>query len=142
MAVVKKSKVVPYSCEQMYILVNDIEQYPQFLPYFSKGLVHHRDQDEVQATLIFMAAGIEKSFTTHNRLQTNKMIEMRLIEGPFSHLEGFWRFDEAPEGCLVSFDMEFTFSNKMFGMLLGSVFEQVSDKMIDAFASRAHTIYG
>lgn len=142
MAVIKKSKLVPYSCEQMYTLVNDIESYSEFLPYFSKSIVHHRDEDEVKATLVISAAGMEKSFTTHNRLQTNKMIEMRLVEGPFSHLEGFWRFDDSPEGCLVSFDLEFTFSSKMLAMIVGPVFEQVSDKMIDAFSGRAKVLFG
>src|SRR5687768_10740712 len=98
MTSVKQSRVVPFSCEQMYQLVDDVERYPEFLPYFSKSQVHHRDEDEVQATLNVIAAGITKSFTTRNRLQVNKMIEIRLVDGPFSHLEGFWRFDEMPEG--------------------------------------------
>jgi len=142
MTAVRKSKLVPYSCSSMYQLVNDIERYHEFLPYFSKGTVHYRGEDEIQATLVITAAGMEKSFTTRNRLQENKMIEMRLVEGPFSHLEGFWRFDEAPEGCLISFDMEFTISSKMLAMLLGPVFEQVTDKMLDAFCERAKVLHG
>ena len=87
---VKKSRTVPYSCEQMYNLVNDVERYAEFLPYFAESVVHHRDEDEVQATLSVTAVGIQKSFTTRNRLQANKMIEIRLVDGPFSRLEGFW----------------------------------------------------
>ncbi|GGI83302.1 type II toxin-antitoxin system RatA family toxin [Legionella impletisoli] len=142
MTIVKQSRTVPYTCEQMYNLVNDVEKYEEFLPYFSKSIVHHRDEDEVQATLVICAAGISKSFTTRNRLQTNKMIEIRLVDGPFSHLEGFWRFDETEEGCHVSFDLEFDFAGRMFSMLLGPVFEQVSSKMVDAFCERAETIHG
>ncbi|MDP3705572.1 MAG: type II toxin-antitoxin system RatA family toxin [Legionellaceae bacterium] len=141
MTVVKKSRVVSYSCQQMYDLVNDIDSYADFVPYFSSSVVHHRDEDEVQATLSITAAGISKSFTTRNRLQPNKMIEMRLVDGPFSHLEGFWRFDEVLEGCLISFDLEFEFAGRMFSMLLGPVFEQVTDKMVDAFCDRASGIY-
>jgi ribosome-associated toxin RatA of RatAB toxin-antitoxin module len=139
---VKKSRQVNYSCEQMYNLVNDVERYAEFLPYFSRSEVHHRDEDEVRATLVISAAGVSKSFTTCNRLQANKMIEIRLIEGPFSHLEGFWRFDEAPGGCLVTFDLEFDFAGRMFSMLLGPVFEQVSELMVDAFCDRAKAIHG
>jgi len=142
MTIVKKSRVVPFSCEQMYNLVNDVENYGEFVPYFSKSVVHHRDQDEVQATLVIAAAGMSKSFTTHNRLQTNKMIEIRLVDGPFSHLEGFWRFDDTPEGCHISFDLEFDFAGRMMSMLLGPVFEQVTDKMVDAFCDRAKVLYG
>ncbi|KTC65250.1 Oligoketide cyclase/lipid transport protein (plasmid) [Legionella adelaidensis] len=141
MTIVRKSRVVPYSCEQMYNLVNDVESYAEFLPYFSRSVVHHRDEDEVQATLIVTAAGMSKSFTTRNRLQKNKMIEIRLVDGPFSHLEGFWRFDEVPEGCSISFDLEFDFAGKMFSMFLGPVFEQITDKMVDAFCDRAEELY-
>ncbi len=141
MTVVKKSRVVSFSCEQMYNLVNQVEDYAQFLPYCSESLVHHRDEDEVQATLVIAAAGMSKSFTTRNRLQANKMIEIRLVDGPFSHLEGFWRFDEEAEGSRVSFDLEFEFAGRMFSMLLGPVFEQVTDKMVDAFCDRAEALY-
>lgn len=142
MTVVKKSREVAYTAEQMYQLVDDIEKYEQFLPYFSSSVVHHRDEDEVQATLNITAAGVSKSFTTRNRLQVNKMIEIRLVDGPFSHLEGFWRFDETPSGCVISFDLEFDFAGRMLSMLLGPVFEQVTDKMVDAFCDRAKVLYG
>ena len=141
MTAVKKSREVPYSCEQMYNLVDDIESYIDFLPYFSKSVVHHRDEDEVQATLVIAAAGMSKSFTTRNRLQANKMIEIRLVDGPFSHLEGFWRFDPQDTGSLISFDLEFEFAGRMMSMILGPVFEQVMDKMVDAFCDRANALY-
>jgi ribosome-associated toxin RatA of RatAB toxin-antitoxin module len=126
----------------MFELVNDIERYAEFLPYCAQTIVHHRDEDEVQATMVISAAGMSKSFTTRNRHQVNKMIEIRLVDGPFSHLEGFWRFDEVPEGCKISFDIEFEFAGRMFSMLLGPVFEQVTDKMVDAFCDRAGAMYG
>ncbi|MCH9757040.1 MAG: type II toxin-antitoxin system RatA family toxin [Gammaproteobacteria bacterium] len=142
MTVVKRTREIPFSCEQMYVLVDDIESYHEFLPYFSSGVVHHRDEDEVEATLEITAAGMSKSFTTRNRLQANKMIEIRLVDGPFSHLEGFWRFDPTDKGSLISFDLEFEFSGRMLAMLLGPVFEQVTDKMVDAFCERAEALYG
>lgn len=141
MILVQKSRFVPYSTEQMYNLVNDIESYGEFLPYFSESIVHYRDEDEVQATLVISAAGMQKSFTTRNCLQPNKMIEIRLVDGPFSHLEGFWRFDEKPGGCLISFDLEFEFAGRMLAMLIGPLFEQVSEKMVDSFCDRAETLY-
>lgn len=141
MTTIKKSREVPFSCEQMYNLVNDIERYAEFLPYFSNSIVHHRDEDEVQATLVITAAGVNKSFTTRNRLQPNKMIEIRLIDGPFNHLDGFWRFDQTESGSVISFDLEFEFAGRMFSMILGPVFEQVSNKMVDAFCDRAKVLY-
>lgn len=141
MTIVQKSRIVKFSCEQMYTLVNEVEHYAEFLPYCSQSIIHHRDADEVQATLVISAAGMNKSFTTRNRLQANKMIEIRLVDGPFSHLEGFWRFDEVPEGCKISFDLEFEFAGRMFSMLLGPVFEQITNKMVDAFCDRAENLY-
>ncbi|CEG58131.1 Polyketide cyclase/dehydrase family protein [Legionella fallonii LLAP-10] len=126
----------------MYGLVNEVELYAEFLPYCFESKVHHRNVDEVQATLVIGAAGMSKSFTTRNLLQENKMIEIRLVDGPFSHLEGFWRFDEVAGGCQISFDLEFEFAGKIFSMLLGPVFDQVTDKMVDAFCDRALAVYG
>ncbi len=142
MTVVKSSRVVPYTCEQMYNIVDNVELYKEFLPYFEKSIVLHRDEDEVQATLVVSFAGVEKSFTTRNRLQKNKMIEIRLVDGPFSHLEGFWRFDETAEGCLITFDLEFQFATRMLSMFLGSLFEQMTNTMVDAFCTRADKLHG
>jgi ribosome-associated toxin RatA of RatAB toxin-antitoxin module len=141
MTIVNKSRTVDYTCEQMFRLVNEVEHYAEFLPYCTQSVVHHRDNDEVQATLVIGAAGVSKSFTTRNRLQMNKMIEIRLVDGPFSHLEGFWRFDEVDGGCKISFDLEFEFAGRMFSMLLGPMFEQVTDKMVDSFCDRAKALY-
>jgi len=142
MTIVKKSRNVSYSCAQMYELVNHVENYAQFLPHCLTSEVHHRDEDEVQATLVIGAAGISKSFTTRNLLQANKMIEIRLVDGPFSHLEGFWRFDPINEGCKVSFDLEFEFAGRMLSMIIGPIFEQITDKMVDSFCEQAEKIYG
>lgn len=143
MTIVKRARTVGYSCEQMYNLVNNVEHYAEFLPYCTESKVHHRNVDEVQATLIIGAAGMSKSFTTRNLLQVNKMIEIRLIDGPFSHLEGFWRFDEEEQGgCRISFDIEFEFAGKLFSMFLGPIFDQITDKMVDAFCERAVSVYG
>lgn len=138
---VHRARQVSFTCQQMYDLVNDIEHYAAFLPYFSGSEVHYRDEDEVQATLTVAAAGMTKSFTTRNRLQKNKMIELRLVDGPFNHLEGFWRFDECEQGCLISFDLEFDLAKGLLSMVLGPMFEQIANKMVDAFCERAVALY-
>jgi ribosome-associated toxin RatA of RatAB toxin-antitoxin module len=141
MNIVKKSRIVSHQPEQMYQLVNRVEEYPEFIPYCSDTIVHHRDEDEVQASIVIAAGGMTKSFTTRNRLQHAKMIEIRLVDGPFNHLEGFWRFDPEGDGTLVSFDLEFEFAGRMLSMLLGPVFEQITNKMVDAFCERADKLY-
>lgn len=101
MTVINKSAVVPYTTTQMYDLINDVEQYSQFIPYCVNSRVIDRSEDEIHASLSFAAAGIRKSFSTLNRLQPDKMVEMRLVNGPFKTLEGFWSF-EAVDSRLYS----------------------------------------
>jgi ribosome-associated toxin RatA of RatAB toxin-antitoxin module len=143
MASISKSALVPYSPAEMFALVDDIEAYPQFLPWCSTARVLERNADEVRATIALSKGGVDKAFTTCNRIQHGKMIEIRLIEGPFRHLEGFWRFDAlGNEGCKVSLDMEFEFASRMLGMMVGPVFSQVANSLVDSFQKRAVDVYG
>ncbi|MBD3618423.1 MAG: type II toxin-antitoxin system RatA family toxin [Chromatiales bacterium] len=144
MPTISRSALVPYSPQDMYALVDDIPAYPQFLPWCRRAEEAHRDEDEVQATIELAKGSLNKAFTTRNRLQHGKMIEMRLVEGPFKHLEGFWRFDalEGGEACKVSLDLDFEFSNRLVGMAIGPIFNQVANTLVDAFVSRAREVYG
>ena len=143
MTSISKSALVPYSPAEMFALVEDIEQYPKFLPWCSAARVLARDTDEVRASISLSKGGVEKSFTTCNRTQKNKMIEIRLEEGPFRHLQGYWRFDPLGEhGCKVSMDMEFEFSSRVLGMVVGPVFSQVANSLVDSFHKRAVDVYG
>jgi len=143
MPVINKSALVPYSAQEMYSLVDDIDAYPEFLPWCGSSEVLERNEDEVKASIELSRSGIKKSFTTLNRLQAGKMIEMRLLEGPFRHLEGFWRFESLNESaCKVMFDIEFEFSNKILAMTVGPVFSQITNTIVDAFTKRAVEVYG
>ena len=145
MPVIQRSALVRYSPAQMYALVDDIESYPQFLPWCAATTVFSRSEDEVRAAIELHRGGVRKTFTTLNRLQKNKMIEVRLVEGPFHHLEGFWRFEplgETGEGCKVTFDMNFEFSSRILGLTVGPVFNQITNTLVDAFCQRAEQIYG
>ncbi|HHM05531.1 MAG TPA: type II toxin-antitoxin system RatA family toxin [Gammaproteobacteria bacterium] len=143
MTTINRNALVPYSPAQMFDLVNDVEAYPRFLPWCTGAQVLRRDEDEVQARLELAKGGMEKSFTTLNRLQKDKMIEMRLVEGPFRHLEGFWRFQSlGGQGCKVSLDLEFEFANKLLSLALGPMFTQIANTLVDSFCARAADVYG
>lgn len=140
---INRSAIVPYSPEQMYELVNRVEDYPAFLPWCDAATIHSRDEDEVSATLVLSWHGLQKSFTTCNRLQHNKMIEVRLVEGPFHNLEGFWRFEPlGDEACKVILDLEFEFAGRLISMAFGPVFHQVANTLVDSFVKRAQEVYG
>ncbi len=143
MANIDRSALVPYSAAEMYALVDDIDAYQSFLPWCKTSRVLSRDEHVVRGSLELSKAGIEKSFTTCNRVQKNKMIEMRLEEGPFHHLEGFWRFDALDEqACKISLLMEFEFSSKILGLTVGPVFNQIANSLVEAFCKRATEVYG
>lgn len=144
MTLISRNALVPYSVEEMYALVEDIESYTEFLPWCRSTEVISRNEDEVKASIEIARGALNKSFTTINRLQTNKMIEMRLLKGPFKRLEGFWRFDELKDNsaCKISLDMDFEFESKIIAFAVGSVFNQIANSMVDAFCKRAIEVYG
>ncbi len=143
MATVQKSALVFYSAVDMYALVNDIESYPRFLPWCRSTQVLSRNDDEVRARIEMHKGGVHKSFTTRNRLRKDKMIEIRLLEGPFLRLEGFWRFQALrSDACKISLDMEFEFASSLLRMAIGPVFKQITHSLVDAFCKRAVELYG
>lgn len=143
MAHISRHALVPYSPAQMFALVDDISAYPQFLPWCRSAQEFSRDEDHVKASIEIAKGAVNKSFTTMNRMQVNKIIEMSLIDGPFRHLHGFWRFEELkPGACKVSLDLDFEFSSKLVSLAVGPVFNQVANTLVDSFVQRARAVYG
>ncbi|MGB7933075.1 MAG: type II toxin-antitoxin system RatA family toxin [Gammaproteobacteria bacterium] len=140
---VDRSALVPYTPREMFELVSDIESYPHFLPWCHGARLLSRDVDEVRAKIEFAVGGMTRSFTTRNRHQINKMIEMHLVDGPFSRLDGFWRFDPlGEEGSKIALFLEYDFSNRVLGLVVGPIFGQIANTLVDAFQQRAVEIYG
>jgi len=141
---ISRNALVPYSVEEMYKLVDDIDSYAEFLPWCRSTNVISRDENEVKASIEIARGALNKSFTTLNRLQRNKMIEMRLVEGPFKHLEGFWRFDPLKDNSAskISLDLDFEFESRLVAFAVGPVFNQIANTMVDAFCKRAIEVYG
>lgn len=144
MTLISRNALVPYSVEEMYALVDDIESYAEFLPWCRSTDVISRDDNEVKASIEIARGALNKSFTTLNRLQTNKIIEMRLVKGPFKRLEGFWRFDALKDNAAskISLDLDFEFESKLIALAVGPVFNQIANSMVDAFCKRAIEVYG
>jgi ribosome-associated toxin RatA of RatAB toxin-antitoxin module len=142
MTVISKHSAVPYQASEMFALVDDVASYPEFLPWCNATAVLYRSEDEVRATIEIAHAAFHKSFSILHRMQNNKMIEMRLVEGPFKHFEGFWRFEPIADGCKVYFELEFRFSSKLLGLAAGPLFGQIANSLVDAFTQRAAQIYG
>ena len=127
----------------MYTLVNDIESYPEFLPWCSQARVHERDDNHLKASLTLKASKLEHSFTTENSMQPGQLIRVNLIEGPFKHLSGTWRFEDSDNSqCFITLEMQFEFKNRILKMALGKTFNKIINSLVDAFSKRAQEIYG
>ncbi len=142
MPIIHHELVVPYTAAQMFVLVNNVKEYSQFLPYCKSSQILSQTEDELRATLVLAGGGFQKSFSTCNRLQQDKMIEIKLLDGPFRQLEGFWRFETLAQGCKISLDLEFEFSSKLLALAFGPVFNQVANTLVGAFCKRAEVVYG
>lgn len=143
MTCINKTALIPYSAAKMYDLVADVDSYEHFLPWCGGSKILSQTDDEVQGLVRIQHMGMDKTFTTLNRMQKNKMIEMRLIDGPFKQLQGFWRFDFLDDNaCKISLDLEFQFSNKIMSLAFGPIFSQIANSMVDAFCKRAIAVYG
>jgi ribosome-associated toxin RatA of RatAB toxin-antitoxin module len=140
---VNRSALVPYSAREMFSLVDDVESYPQFVPWCNDAAVESRSDDSVVATLELHKGPISKHFTTRNTRRGFEAIDMELVGGPFRQLTGGWRFrDIENQGCRVSLELEFEFESRLVDMMFGAFFKDAGDSLVDAFTTRAREIYG
>ena len=143
MTTVRQGAAVPYSAEEMYRLVNDVEAYPRFLPWCSQARVLEAGNEELTAVLTFEAAGARQSFTTRNRMQPGRRIDVQLLTGPFKYLHGFWEFlPDGEHACRLRLEMEFEFRNRLVQIALNKVFSTIVDSLVEAFTKRAEQVYG
>jgi len=140
---VKRSAIVPYSAREMFVLVDDVEAYPEFLPWCNQAEVHNRTDESVEATLELHKGAVSNKFTTRNSRKEFAAIGLELIGGPFRHLDGGWQFKElGDDGCKVSLELEFEFESRLVDLMFGSFFEDICNSLVDAFTKRAETIFG
>lgn len=141
MPTVNKSALVAASASQMFALVNDVEAYPEFLPWCGGARVHRHDQHEMEATIDIRKGALNRSFTTRNRLQAPDHIRIELVDGPFQQLRGEWRFESLREdACRVSLRLMFSFSSSLIRVAVEPVFSQIANSLVDAFCQRARAL--
>ncbi|WP_293764964.1 type II toxin-antitoxin system RatA family toxin [uncultured Aquitalea sp.] len=143
MQVVEKNVLVAHTPAQMYALVDEVEHYPRFLPWCAKAEVHSADDGEQVASLHIDYLKIRQHFTTKNQRVDGQSILMELVDGPFRHLQGLWRFTPLGEiGCKVEFRLQYEFSSAILEKVIGPVFSHISRTLVDAFIKRADEVYG
>lgn len=143
MAAVQKTVLVPYTAAEMYELVDRVEDYPQFLPWCGGTEVHYRDELITEATIHIHYMQIRQHFTTVNRKTRPQEMAIRLKQGPFRRLEGFWRFKPLGEAaCKVELVLHYEFSTLLLEKVLGPAFGYIANSLVDAFVRRAEQVYG
>ena len=143
MAVVHKTVFIGYSAAQMFALVEQVEKYPEFLPWCGEVKVAERSETNLIATLAINFHGIKQSFTTKNINQPPHSMQMNLVDGPFRQLTGGWKFTELrPDACKIEFDMQYEFSSMILAQIVGPVFGMIANSMVDSFCKRAEVVYG
>ncbi len=139
---ISRTALVPFSAEQMYQLVNDVNAYPDFLPGCVGSRVLDASPEQMTAAVDVSKAGISKTFTTRNTLHSNRSILMHLVDGPFKSLMGGWKFTPlSPEACRIEFHLDFEFTNKLIELAFGRIFKELAANMVNAFTVRAKEVY-
>ncbi|MEQ1637728.1 MAG: type II toxin-antitoxin system RatA family toxin [Methylococcales bacterium] len=143
MTTVEKSALVKFSALQMFKLVEDIEAYPEFLPWCSGSRILSRSGDVLEAELIIAKGGFNKSFATRNQSDAGGRISISLLNGPFSYLEGVWDFMPLREDASkISLNLQFEMNGKLAALAFGVVFNQICNTMVSSFTQRAKQLYG
>lgn len=143
MSRIVRSALVEYSAPDMYALVENIEAYPEFLPWCKSATVLERTDGRTVATLVIGVKGITQSFTTENLNRPAESIDLRLVEGPFKTFFAKWKFHRLNDSAAkIEFSISYTLSSGLFARVLAPIFDQIANTLVDAFISRAEVVYG
>ena len=139
---ISRSALVHFSAEQMYKLVENVGNYQDFLPWCSHSKELGRDENWIEGEVTISKGAVNKTFSTKNFVKENEEIEMTLLNGPFKTLHGYWRFNHLKEdACKVSLELDYEFSSKILSIVVGPVFNQVANSMVDSFVNQAKIVY-
>lgn len=136
-----EKRLLPYRPEQLYELVAGVDRYPEFLPWCKAARITRRDGDVFFADLVIAFKVFRERFSSKVTLSPTSGVDVEYINGPFRYLNNHWRFDPAPEGCLLDFYVDFEFKSKLLQNLIGLLFNEAVHRMVAAFESRAQALY-
>ncbi len=140
---IRETRVLPFTCEQMFDLVADVGRYNEFLPWVVATRVRSDSETEMTADMVVGFKNLRESFTSKVTKHRPDMIDVQYVDGPLRDLDNRWHFEPLPGGdCRVEFCVDFTFKNRMFEALAGQYFDRAFRKMVAAFEERAQQLYG
>lgn len=143
MITIERSALVPFSAEQMYELVNDVSQYPQFMHGCIAAEEVSRTPEELVGRLTLGKAGLRYSFTTRNVLTAGERMDLTLVEGPFRSFSATWHFKAlTADASKVSLVMHFEWAGGLLGVAMEKLFQHSANSLVDEVVNRAHKVYG
>lgn len=143
MASVKKTVFVPHSAAQMFELVDNVLEYPHFLPWCSHAEVIKREGNTLEARVFMDYMKIKNHFATRNHNTPFSEIQMSLLEGPFKKLNGVWQFQAIGDtACKINFSLDYEFSSVLLSKVIGPVFGAISGSLVNSFVKEANRRYG
>jgi coenzyme Q-binding protein COQ10 len=137
-----EQRVLPYTPEQLFALVADVERYPEFLPWCVAARVRERKPDLIVADLVIGFSMFRERFTSRVRLDPPHRIDVAYSEGPFRYLNNHWIFEKVPGGCRIDFFVDFEFKSKILQRVIEVLFGEAVRRMVSAFENRARQLYG
>jgi coenzyme Q-binding protein COQ10 len=136
-----ETRRLPYTPEQMFDLVANVERYPEFIPWVTAVRIRSDSATEMVADLIVGFKGLRETFTSKVDKARSGTIHVDYLDGPLKYLRNDWTFRPDGTGCQVDFSVDFEFKSRMFEMLAGQMFGAALRKMIGAFETRAAILY-
>ena len=138
-----EQRVLPYTQEQLFALVADVEHYPEFLPWCVASRIRRREGDVFFADLVIGFKMVRERFTSKVTLSRPGRVDVTYTEGPFHHLNNHWVFKPLPDGGTeIDFYVDFEFRSKLLQTLIGALFHEAVKMMVSAFEKRARQLYG
>ena len=142
MRVLQRGIRSPHSPSQLFALINDIERYPEFIADCAGAEILERAPERLKARLRIRKGGRDWTLVTLNDLAPPETMTMRLVEGPFEHLRGDWRFMADAAGCHVSLRLEYQSKSRLLDLAMSRFAEGLADDLIDVLQTRAARLYG
>lgn len=143
MATHAERRKLPYSAEQLFALVADVERYPEFLPWCVGARIRERSEKVIVADLLIGFRMIRERFTSKVTLDRPRRIDVAYSEGPFKYLDNHWIFlPQEDGGCIIDFHVDFEFRSRMLQRIIEVLFNEAVRRMVSAFEARARKLYG
>jgi len=137
-----EKRVLPYTPEQLFLLVADVERYPEFLPWCLASRITERRADLMVADMVIGFRMFRERFTSRVVLDRPGRIDVTYAEGPFRRLNNHWVFERVPGGCRIDFYVDFEFKSRLMQRVIEVLFSEAVRRMVGAFEKRAGDLYG